>query len=95
MILLIERTDKFIDVDNVDNLSLAFQQIYDKNRKSDALNEQRARMHDSTYYSLFRIIAIMAIGAAIGLSLGLVFDNRHLARSFGIGGSVAGLIYKG
>ncbi len=83
---------QFIDVDNVDNLSLAFQQIYDRIGNRSLLTERTGPMHDSTYYSLFRIIAIMAIGAAIGLSLGLVFDNRHLARSFGIGGSVAGLI---
>ncbi|MEC0089541.1 vWA domain-containing protein [Paenibacillus macquariensis] len=83
---------EFIDVDNVDNLSLAFQQIYDRIGNRTLLTERTGPMHDSTYYSVFRIIAIMAIGAAIGLALGLVFDNRHLARSFGIGGSVAGLI---
>ncbi|OAB45244.1 vWA domain-containing protein [Paenibacillus glacialis] len=83
---------QFIDVDNVSNLSFAFQQIYDRIGNRTLLTERTGPMQDSTYYSVFRVIAIMAIGAAIGLSLGLVFDNRHLARSFGIGGSVAGLI---
>ncbi len=83
---------QFIDVDNVDNLSFAFQKIYDRIGNRTLITERTGPLHDSNYYSVFRIIAIMAIGAAIGLSLGLVFDNRHLARSFGIGGSVAGLI---
>lgn len=83
---------QFIDVDNVDNLSFAFQQIYDRIGDRTLVTERTGPTQDSTYYMVLRIIFIVLIGAAIGLSLGLVFDNRYLARSFGIGGSLAGIL---
>jgi Ca-activated chloride channel family protein len=83
---------QFIDVDNVDNLSLVFKQIYDRIGDRTLVTERSGPMQDSNYYMALRIISFVLIGTAIGLSLGLVFDNRYLARSFGIGGSVAGLI---
>lgn len=49
-------------------------------------------MEHSTYLAIFRVAAILLMGVALGVSLGLVFDNRHLALSFGIGGAVSGLL---
>ncbi|MBM6387320.1 MAG: hypothetical protein JSY10_25535 [Paenibacillus sp.] len=49
-------------------------------------------MEHSTYLAIFRVAAMLLIGVALGVSLGLVFDNRHLAVSFGIGGVVSGLL---
>ncbi|MFH0070880.1 VWA domain-containing protein, partial [Peribacillus sp. NPDC056705] len=47
---------------------------------------------NSLYYQIGRIIALLLIGTAMGLSLGLVFDNRHLALSFSVGGAVSGML---
>ncbi|MNE12105.1 hypothetical protein D3C80_1048860 [compost metagenome] len=41
---------------------------------------------------ILRIIFVLGLGALLGLSLGMMFDNRHLAKSFTIGGSVSGLL---
>lgn len=49
-------------------------------------------MEHSVYLAIFRVAAVLLIGVALGVSLGLVFDNRHLALSFGIGGAVSGLL---
>lgn len=83
---------QFIDVDNVDNLSFVFQQIYDRIGDRSLITERTGPTQDSTYYAVLRIVSIILIGAAIGVALGLVFDNRYLARSFGIGGSLAGIL---
>lgn len=83
---------EFIDVDNVDNLSFAFQRLYDKIGDRTLITERTGSTQDNTYYAVLRIVSIILIGAAIGVSLGLVFDNRYLARSFGIGGSLAGIL---
>ncbi|AOZ92581.1 vWA domain-containing protein [Paenibacillus crassostreae] len=90
--IAIRTNGQYIDVDNVDNLSLAFQNIYDRIGDRTLLTERTGPMQDSSYYMILRVISFVLIGTAIGLSLGLVFDNRYLARSFGVGGSVAGLI---
>ncbi|WP_438348018.1 vWA domain-containing protein [Paenibacillus sp. FA6] len=83
---------QYTDVDNVDDLSFVFRHIYDRIGDRTLLTERTGPTQDSSYYMALRIISFILIGTAIGLSLGLIFDNRHLAKSFGIGGSVGGLI---
>ncbi|OPA74582.1 hypothetical protein BVG16_22715 [Paenibacillus selenitireducens] len=83
---------QYYDVTKADDLSLVFQKIYDNLGNRTLVTERSDNTKDNAYYMILRIIAILLIGTGIGLSLGLVFDNRHLARSFMIGGSVAGLL---
>ncbi|MHA0856440.1 vWA domain-containing protein [Paenibacillus sp. CMAA1364] len=83
---------QYIDVDRVDDLSLVFRNIYDRIGDRTLLTERTGIMQDTSYYIALRIISFILIGTAIGLSLGIIFDNRYLARSFGIGGSVGGLM---
>lgn len=86
---------QYYDVANAGDLSFVFQQIYDHVGDRTLMTERTGPMEDSVYYRVLRIAALAIIGAAIGLSLGLVFDNRYLARSFGVGGVVSGLIAGG
>ena len=83
---------QYYDVTKADELSLVFQKIYDNLGNRTLVTERSDNTKDNAYYMILRIIALLLIGTGIGLSLGLVFDNRHLARSFMIGGSVAGLL---
>lgn len=83
---------QYYDVSDTANVSMVFQQIYDNIDDRTLVTERTGSMENSTYYMVLRIVFILLIGAALGLSLGLLFDNRYLARSFSVGGAVAGLI---
>ncbi|MGF7048959.1 Ca-activated chloride channel family protein [Paenibacillus sp. DS2015] len=83
---------QYYDVTNADEISNIFETIYNNIGERTLLTERTGPMQDSTYYAVFRIVAFTLIGLAIGLSLGLIFDNRYLARSFGAGGAVAGIL---
>ncbi|WP_202915245.1 vWA domain-containing protein [Paenibacillus paridis] len=81
----------YYDVTEANGVSLVFQNIYKKLDNRTLLTERKGTLEDSTLYMLLRILAFALIGAAIGVSLGLVFDNRFLALSFGAGGIVGGI----
>ncbi|MFD0958437.1 vWA domain-containing protein [Paenibacillus chungangensis] len=83
---------RYYDVAQSDGLAAAFQNIYMTidNRMLHSLNAGAPEEHD--IYKMLRILSYVIIGAAIGLSLGLLFDNRYLALSFGIGGVAGGLL---
>ncbi|WP_020617133.1 vWA domain-containing protein [Paenibacillus daejeonensis] len=81
------------DVREADELSLIYQTLYDESVEDRTLvTERDGPSADSTFYQWFRILAIVALGGLMGIGMGLFFDNRYLARSFGIGGAVGGLI---
>lgn len=82
----------YYDVPDSGGLNLAFQQIYDTIDERTLVTERTGMMEHSVYLAIFRVAAVLLIGVALGVSLGLVFDNRHLALSFGIGGAVSGLL---
>lgn len=83
---------QYYDVSKADDLSFVFQKIYDNLGERTLLTERTGPMQDNVYYMILRMAALVCVGTAIGLSLGLLFDNRYLARSFGFGGAVAGLM---
>lgn len=82
---------QYYDVKDSALLGDVFQQIYDRLGDRTLLTERSDSTADSPYYAAVRILSLMLIGAALGLGLGIVFDNRHLAKSFGIGGVLSGL----
>lgn len=82
---------QYYDVKNTALLGDVFQQIYDRLGDRTLLTVRSDATADSPYYAAVRILSLMLVGAALGLGLGIVFDNRHLAKSFGIGGVVSGL----
>ncbi|MDO3412739.1 vWA domain-containing protein [Saccharibacillus sp. CPCC 101409] len=81
----------YTDVKNADQISLAFQNIYRNLDDHTLLTDRTGAPAGSTYLQILHIVLILLIGAALGVALGLVFDNRFLAKSFGIGGAAAGL----
>ncbi|MFE9277614.1 vWA domain-containing protein [Paenibacillus glucanolyticus] len=87
-----ETGGQYYDVQNAADLSFVFQKIYDDVGDRSLLTKRTGAMEDSVYYQIGRIAAMLLIGTAMGLALGLVFDNRYLARSFSIGGAVSGLL---
>lgn len=82
----------FHKVDEVRDLSHIVGEIYRSSQTWHLAGERMGALADSIYYAAVRIASILIIGALMGLSLGIVFNNRYLARSFLIGGSIAGLI---
>lgn len=81
----------YYDVTDTALLGDVFQQIYDRLGDRTLLTVRSDATADSPYYAAVRILSLMLIGAALGLGLGIMFDNRHLAKSFGIGGVISGL----
>lgn len=82
---------QYYDVTNAELLGGVFQQIYDRLGDRTLLTVRSDSTADSPYYAGVRILALLLVGTALGIGLGIVFDNRHLARSFGVGGAVSGL----
>ncbi|MDT3427101.1 hypothetical protein J2Z22_002637 [Paenibacillus forsythiae] len=83
---------QYYDVEGANRLADVFRQIYDRLGDRTLLTERTDNTQDSPYYATLRVLSLVLIGGALGLGLGIVFDNRHLARSFGLGGIVSGLL---
>ncbi|MEO3945661.1 vWA domain-containing protein [Gorillibacterium sp. CAU 1737] len=89
--LAAETDGSYHGIGSAEELSGVFTKIYDLNRGWHLMGERSADGGDSLYYRFLRILLIAGIGSFIGLALGIVFDNRHLAKSFTLGGAIAGL----
>lgn len=83
---------QYYDVEEAKDLSLVFQQIYNTVGERTLLTERTGTLESSSLYMILRIVALTLIGTLIGLALGIMFDNRYLAKSFAIGGAAAGLL---
>ncbi|WP_270167742.1 vWA domain-containing protein [Paenibacillus sp. SYP-B4298] len=81
----------YSNVTDAVNLTAVFQSIYKMLDDRMLVTQRQGITADSLLYALLRVTALALLGAAIGLGLGLIFDNRFLARSFAIGGAVGGL----
>ncbi|WP_052947458.1 hypothetical protein [Aneurinibacillus tyrosinisolvens] len=90
-----ETGGSYYNVSNAQDLSPVFEKIYYEQQDRYLIGERAGSAKNSTYYAVLRVLLLAGIGALIGLSLGIVFDNRYLARSFSIGGVVAGLLAGG
>nr|WP_244562827.1 vWA domain-containing protein [Paenibacillus uliginis] len=87
-----ETGGQYYDVSDANELSFVFEQIYSSIGERTLVTERSGPLKNSTYYMVLHIIALALIGTMLGLALGLVFDNRYLAKSFAIGGATAGLL---
>lgn len=83
---------QYQDVSEADQLSFAFQKIYDNIGERTLVTERTGVTQNSSYYMILRIVFVILLGAALGLGLGILFDNRHLAKSFSIGGATGGIL---
>ncbi len=83
----------YYDVTNADQITAVFGEIYEISRQDRTLiTERTGSSADSLWYAGLRVGSLTIIGALLGLALGLIFDNRHLAKGFTIGGVVGGLL---
>jgi len=83
----------YFDVAHADQITGAFGQIIEMTRHERTLVSPRSDATEgSTFYAVLRVVSLVVIGTLMGLALGLIFDNRHLAKSFTIGGFVSGLL---
>ncbi|WP_338554138.1 vWA domain-containing protein [Paenibacillus sp. KS-LC4] len=82
----------YYDVQKATEVSTAFQTIYETIDDRTLVTERTGPMADATFYKIVRVISMLLIGGVLGVAIGLFFDNRYLARSFGIGGAVGGLL---
>ncbi len=81
------------DVADASQLSDVFEHIYKTSQEQRHLvGERTGTLQDSLIYGALRVISITLLGTLLGLSLGLIFDNKYLAKSFMIGGTIAGVI---
>jgi Ca-activated chloride channel family protein len=87
-----ETEGTFHDVKGAETLAGVFDQIYQSGQRRHLLNERAGTAAADGYHGILRVTLILLIGTLLGLSLGVVYDNRYLARSFSIGGTAAGLI---
>ncbi len=88
-----ETNGSYFSAENADQLSTIFGQIYRLSQQDHHLVGPRHGLAaDSGIYGGLRIAFVTILGGLIGLSLGLFFDNKYLAKSFSIGGIAAGLI---
>lgn len=88
-----ETNGSYYNAENADQLASAFEKIYDFTQKDRHLVGERNSLESgSMLYAVLRVVLLTAIGVLLGLSLGLIFDNKHLAKSFSVGGIAAGLI---
>ncbi|WP_052339670.1 vWA domain-containing protein [Gorillibacterium massiliense] len=79
-------------VGHVKGLTGAFTKIYDLSRDWHLTGERVGMGESSLYYAMLRVLFVAGLGALIGLALGIIFNNRHLAKSFIIGGAIAGAV---
>ncbi|NHN33010.1 vWA domain-containing protein [Paenibacillus agricola] len=80
------------DVKRVEGITDVFDQIYQNGQRWHLMNERAGIAAEDGYHGLLRVVLIVLIGAVLGISLGIVFDNRYLAKCFSIGGAIGGLI---
>jgi Ca-activated chloride channel homolog len=91
--LIASRTGgSFYDVKNANELTNVFEKIYLENQDRLLVTERHGLFQDSSYLAFLRVALITLIGGLFGLALGMIFDNRYLAKSYAITGLIAGLL---
>ncbi|TBL80981.1 vWA domain-containing protein [Paenibacillus thalictri] len=87
------RTDgKFYRVGEAQQLTQVFTEIYRNDNKRYLVGERTGIQANSAAYKIMRIGFITLLGSLLGLMLGIIFDNKHLALRFSSGGAVGGLL---
>ncbi|WP_312475489.1 vWA domain-containing protein [Neobacillus sp.] len=82
----------FYDVKKATELTNVFERIYLENQDRLLVTEKHGLFKNSVYLAVLRVVLITLIGGLFGLALGIVFDNRYLAKSYAITGLISGLL---
>ena len=83
---------KYYSLDNAEGLDNVFTRIYMEKDLRLLVGQRNGRTSSSIIYAIMRILFLTIIGAAVGFSVGLLLDNRYIAKGFAIGGIVSGII---
>ncbi|MCQ1528569.1 VWA domain-containing protein [Lutispora saccharofermentans] len=81
----------YYNVSRVENVENIFNKIYREKDLRLLVGERHGSTSYSILYSIMRIAFIAVIGAIIGISVGVLFDDKYIARSFALGGLLAGI----
>lgn len=90
-----ETQGSYHKITHAEDVSGVFTRIYELSRGWHLVGERTGTDEGSIYYLTLRVLFIALLGSLMGLSLGIIFDNRHLAKSFTIGGALAGMLAGG
>jgi Ca-activated chloride channel family protein len=82
----------FYDVKKATELTNVFERIYLENQDRLLVTERHGLFQNSLYLAILRVVLITLIGALFGLALGVIFDNRYLAKSYLLTGLISGLL---
>lgn len=82
----------FYDVTEANQLANVFEDIYFNDHDRHLVGERTGYFSQHLYLSILRVLFITFIGGLIGLSLGVIFDNRYLAKSYIVGGGISGIL---
>ncbi|MBO0961665.1 VWA domain-containing protein [Neobacillus sp. MM2021_6] len=81
----------FHDVKKANDLPNVFEKIYLENQDRLLTTERYGLFKDSLYLAILRVVSITIIGGLFGLALGMIFDNRYLAKSYAVTGLISGI----
>ena len=82
----------FHDIKKANELTRVFEKIYLENQDRLLMTERYGLFKDSLYLAILRVLFITIIGGLFGLALGMIFDNRYLAKSYCLTGLISGFL---
>ncbi|EKN71494.1 von Willebrand factor type A [Neobacillus bataviensis LMG 21833] len=82
----------FHDIKRANELTNVFEKIYLENQDRLLMTERYGLFKDSLYLAVLRVVLITIIGGLFGLALGMIFDNRYLAKSYTVTGLISGIL---
>jgi Ca-activated chloride channel family protein len=83
---------RYYSVKRAEKLEGTMSQIYSGQDDRILVGERMGMAGQSAGYAFIRILALTIIGLLLGLTLGIIFNNKHLARRFIFGGVIAGIV---
>lgn len=81
----------YYSVYDAKNVRGIFNKIYKERDRRLLIDNRNGMSESSAIYAVLRIILVALLGALIGLSVALTFDNRYTVKSFIIGGAFGGI----
>lgn len=82
----------FYNINSVSKLKDIYTTIYHTSNQRLLIDRRSGVLQYSSIYTILRITFITIISIAIGLGMGIMFDNKNIVKSFTIGGVLSGII---
>lgn len=87
-----ETRGDYFSIKEASNLKGLFNRIYSAREQRLLVDQRNGIMEYSIVYAILRVLFIMIISFCICLGLGLMFDNKNIAKSFSFGGILSGFV---